>query len=400
MKVAIVTVLYKKMIDDFYSEHPELRSETFLEQKSKFELLVSLWAGSWARAFAMRGWEASTVVINNDILQRTWAREKATSLYPQNHIVLEQIRQFSPDILWYDYFDAQLLKQLRQHVPSIRLVLGWSGSVVVDQDVLKETDFLISCAPEVVDWCRRQGLKAHHLHHAFDAGLLRLLPSRSNVFQFTFVGQIFRGNDLHKNREELLTRFVEALDLKIFSPASSLGVTDIFRYSAKKMGSFVLALFTLSPTIAKFARQNYYLKEINRARNSSWLPYNMRLRRRMRPPVFGVQMLATLRQSAVVLNVHADSSSLFASNMRLFETTGAGACLLTDWKKNINDLFEEGRDVVTYRSTEECIEKAQWLFDHPNEREEIAQRGQQRTLKEHSFERRIDELLELLKKIL
>jgi spore maturation protein CgeB len=78
--------------------------------------------------------------------------------------------------------------------------------------------------------------------------------------------------------------------------------------------------------------------------------------------------------------------------MRLFEATGVGTCLITDWKDNLHDLFEPDREVVTYRSPQECVEKVKWLLEHPQEREAIAQAGQARTLKDHTFDQRAIEL--------
>jgi spore maturation protein CgeB len=48
--------------------------------------------------------------------------------------------------------------------------------------------------------------------------------------------------------------------------------------------------------------------------------------------------------------------------------------------------------VVTYTSVDDCVEKARWLLDHPTEREEIARKGQERCLKEHTFRQRAEEL--------
>ena len=44
--------------------------------------------------------------------------------------------------------------------------------------------------------------------------------------------------------------------------------------------------------------------------------------------------------------------------MRLFEATGSGACLVTDWKENLGELFEPDVEVVTYRSVAECVKKS------------------------------------------
>ena len=86
------------------------------------------------------------------------------------------------------------------------------------------------------------------------------------------------------------------------------------------------------------------------------------------------------------------------NNLRLFEATGAGTCLVTDWKANIREFFEPEREVVTYRSADELCERLQYLLEHDAERKQIAESGQRRTLKDHTYENRIPELIKLLKR--
>jgi len=71
---------------------------------------------------------------------------------------------------------------------------------------------------------------------------------------------------------------------------------------------------------------------------------------------------------------------------------------LTERRANIQDLFADETEVVTYDSPGECIEKAQWLLSHPAQCNDIAQRGQQRTLRDHTFDRRAGEFMELIGK--
>ena len=107
-------------------------------------------------------------------------------------------------------------------------------------------------------------------------------------------------------------------------------------------------------------------------------------------------MFQKLRDSAITLNTHIDISAKSASNMRLFEATGVGACLLTDRKDNLAQLFEADSEVVTYGSADEAVEKYRYLADNPRERAAIAAAGQRRTLKDHGFDRRaarIDDIL-------
>ena len=84
-------------------------------------------------------------------------------------------------------------------------------------------------------------------------------------------------------------------------------------------------------------------------------------------------------------------------NLRMFEATGVGTCLLTDSGKNICDLFEPGKELVTYSSVDEAVENLMYLLDHENERAEIARAGQQRTLKDHTISHRcqlIDDVIQ------
>ena len=126
----------------------------------------------------------------------------------------------------------------------------------------------------------------------------------------------------------------------------------------------------------------------------------LRLAVARREAKFGLEMYRALAAANVTLNVHADSSPTHASNMRLFEATGVGSCLLTDWKENLHELFEIGREVESYRSREECIDKFAWLLRHPDVARQIGLRGQQRCLRDHAIERRALRLVSLLRSCL
>jgi len=84
--------------------------------------------------------------------------------------------------------------------------------------------------------------------------------------------------------------------------------------------------------------------------------------------------------------------------MRLYEATGAGSCLLTDAKLNLSELFEPDVEVVTYDSADDCAVKVKYLLDHEDERRAIAEAGQRRTLRDHTFDNRAVRLDEIIKR--
>jgi spore maturation protein CgeB len=56
--------------------------------------------------------------------------------------------------------------------------------------------------------------------------------------------------------------------------------------------------------------------------------------------------------------------------------------------------------VVGYKSPEECFELIQYYLEHNEERETIAHAGQERTLKEHTYYQRVQELVAIVRKYL
>jgi spore maturation protein CgeB len=118
---------------------------------------------------------------------------------------------------------------------------------------------------------------------------------------------------------------------------------------------------------------------------------------RTHPALFGLAMYQKLFQSKIVLNNHIDIAAKYASNMRLYEATGLGTCLLTDEQPDLQEIFEIDREIVTYNSVDECVEKVKWLLENPQEREAIAKAGQARTLKDHTFDQRAIQLDEIIR---
>ena len=107
------------------------------------------------------------------------------------------------------------------------------------------------------------------------------------------------------------------------------------------------------------------------------------------PPVFGLNLFKLMARAKIVFNNHGEVAGKCAGNIRMFEVTGAGSCLITDWKDNITELFEPGKEIITYVSIEDCIEKIKWLLNHPEERRKIAKAGHERTMRDHTIESRV-----------
>jgi spore maturation protein CgeB len=127
----------------------------------------------------------------------------------------------------------------------------------------------------------------------------------------------------------------------------------------------------------------------------SQIPPSAFIRRSYVGPAWGREMFQVLRNSLLTLNHHGDLRP-FANNMRLFEATGVGTLLITDWKENLHEMFEPGKEVIAYRTSEECAELVRYYLEHEDEGTEIARAGQQRTLREHTYYQRVQELVDIV----
>ncbi len=112
----------------------------------------------------------------------------------------------------------------------------------------------------------------------------------------------------------------------------------------------------------------------------------------IRPPVSYHDTLPLLYNSCAV-NFNATSLQMpSAVNQRVFDVPACGAFLMTDHQGALDELFEAGREVVTYGSADEIPEMLSYYRDRPERRGEIARLGRERVLKEHTYLHRLAEL--------
>ena len=79
---------------------------------------------------------------------------------------------------------------------------------------------------------------------------------------------------------------------------------------------------------------------------------------------------------------------------RVFEVPGCGGLLLTEYAQGLEDFYRLDQEIVAFRSYRELESKVGYLLSHEEERAEIASRGYQRTLREHTFEMRLEAIFD------
>ncbi len=404
----------------------------------------------FSKYMGLLGYETHEVVTNIQGLQKIWARDNNFTYQPdqwKREIFFAQIRSLRPDILFIQSRSTlndivENFEELKQEFPFVKKILLMSG--YPEEGNLKGVDVIFAAPAPVLDFYQQRGYNCILLYHGFDPGVL---PSLSNsgfaeeIYDFTFLGSSGFGHGLgHKTRYWTLVELALRTNITMFiydppNVPGNLPMLKAVSPGGKLRERFKRAFFAFfdendMPAIENLegklrlrlnhgflARQIGVVKTELRGRaQTSRFIKNTGLARetieeqlpgplfslfgdRCLPPRFGLDMYRTLGASKVTFNIHTDAANGFVGNIRLFEATGAGTCLLTDRGKNMKDLFDEDRELVTYSSVDECISKLRFLLENEQERKKIAEAGQKRTLKDHSFQNRamaIDEVISSL----
>jgi spore maturation protein CgeB len=204
---------------------------------------------------------------------------------------------------------------------------------------------------------------------------------------FIFSGSLATGAGFHGERIELIEGLLDSgIDIDLFVNLESKNKIAVKRilYQANHILD-----------MSKMTRLKKFFP-ILESYNTAVKHYSEALLSKKRDPVFGIEMYQLFNDSKVVLNYHIGVAGNFAGNMRMFEVTGVGSCLLTDNKSNMRDLFEVDSEVIVYDSKEDCIAKAKWLMENEDERKKIALAGQKRTLTKHTVEKRCNLIIEII----
>jgi len=327
----------------------------------------------YSRHLRELGHDADDIIFNCEVLQHRWADEHGVQVgdggvripariarlplirrWAAHHnslleIAVRQIRRAKPDVLYLqdlNLFPPEILMSLKD---SVGLVVGQIACPLPTNDYLRAFDLILTSFPHYVGRFRNMGIKSEYFRIGFDPIVLDELGPVARTRPCTFVGGV---SPAHGGR----TAFLEEL-------ARSVSI-EFLGYGADTLPAS-------SPLLA-------------RHRGEAW----------------AMDMYRALAESRITVNVHIDVAENFANNMRLYEATGCGALLITDQKDNLSELFSPGLEIIAYRTPGEAVEYIKYYMDHPDEAAAIARAGQNRTLRDHTYRHRMEELEGILNRYL
>lgn len=364
-KILFVDTYYPQFVQQVYANNPGLAEQSYQQQLATFMSYHFGTGDSYSLYLHQQGYDARDVIADNFLLQQQWGREHSltirrlphlpvigqyTDRLPLYKILQAQIDEFQPDIVYLQnlsFCDPLLLRKLKTKV---KLLVGQIACPLPPAAFVKPFDLILTSFPHFVPKLQALGVKAEYFKIGFEARLWDYFKEETEKkYDVVFIGGFSK---VHTAGAQLLEQLAAVVPVHVW-------------------GYGIESLTPNSPL-----RHNYH--------GEAW----------------AMDMYRIIRQAKICINRHSSASAQYANNMRLFETTGLGTLLITDTKDNLSDLFQLDQEVVPYSSATELTTKVQYYLGHDAERQVIAKAGQERTLREHTYQQRMQELATILQRYL
>ncbi len=365
IRILKLSFYYEEYIDYFYSSHDLSNLDYKKHQKKIFEDRFG-WSDSFKEVLNDKGsFVVEEIIVNDYLLQNKWCNENNRSYSLNNwqfEILKEQIKFYKPNIIFVNnpaienkYYELFNLFNVK--------IISYDGVSAHNKNILKYSNLIVTCLKSSYNFYKKFNKLVYYMPHGFDS---RIIKNIKKNYEYkndaVFVGNI--RNKHHSNRIDLLDKMISKTNLKIW-------IGDANKRINKKN---LIKNFNLSN----------YLKGMNYLKNYFKIK---KIINKNLGSIFGIQMYQLISDSRIILNNHINISKNEMVNIRLFEATGLGACLLTDYKSNIFDFFELD-EIVTYKNNEEAIEKLKYLNNNPEEVKKIGEKGMIKTLSKHTIQSR------------
>jgi len=86
-----------------------------------------------------------------------------------------------------------------------------------------------------------------------------------------------------------------------------------------------------------------------------------------------------------------------AVNQRVFDVPCCGAFLLTDYRRQVEELFEPGREIVFYNDPDEIPGLVDIYLNAPEKRQRITEAARKRILAQHTYDHRMSTLIDYMR---
>lgn len=292
-------------------------------------------ANFYSEAFKKMGWGAVDIVANDSASWDNVYRPIDRVLYSPIDVV------YCQDLCYFSESDIRELKNRG------KTVVGQISSKWPGDQVIKNYDILFTSFPHFIPRFQALGVRGEFLPIAFGEQVLDYVKPTDRDIDISFVGGLGgAGNGGYWTQG-----------------------TELFESVAKNFPSFQW--------------WGYFIGNLAAYPNLS---------RAYRGAAWGLDQYKIYARSKIVVNRHGEVAEGYTNNMRCFEATGMGACLVTEKSKNLDFYFKEDFECVAYYNQQDLLQTLGRMLVYPDAMAltaEVAFDGQARTLEDHTYTKRL-----------
>lgn len=245
------------------------------------------------------------------------------------------------------------------------LIVQWHPDPVLDETVLRlarKVDFFFTMAQGLVEDFRKAGVpRVAWLSQGFAPSFFELgeVTPRSRAFfgsTITFVGNLSELREYLVRRRFLKRILQEGFDLKWWGP----------------------------PPARKLRNLPFFLSSV-------WRAYGGRF-------VYGSEYAQVASLSRIFLGIDRAPQIRNSMSERLYMAVGCGAFYLCQHIEGIEEVLEPGREIETFASEDEMMDKVRFYAPREDMRKRIAEQGKRRVSAQYTYRHRFSEMFSRLER--
>lgn len=334
-------------------------------------LIVSSWGktafelGRYCKnAFAEIGHNADLFTYNDERISSRLPFLRNLERTLVGKALIKKISDFRPQLILVikgDRIPLELIRELKEifRIPVANYWIDDPDSIEISRKISPTYDYFFTNDPDAVEVHKESGCPhVRFLSFGCIADLHKKIKLSEEEYKKYGSDVCFAGT-VSEGRIKVLEELSD-FNLKVWSPRSVYSFEEKSRIKISKLPSS-------SPLYSKFTGIAVWNEELVKVYNAS----------------------------KIVLNIHSPQT---VPIMRDFEVTGCGAFLVTDYARSLETMFSPGEEIICYKNIEELIDLVKFYLSHSSEREEIARKGNLRAHRDHTYARRMEELISFIGK--
>jgi spore maturation protein CgeB len=317
---------------------------------------------------------------------------------PMNTYVPQALRALGHEVIVYNHERDNLAERIRQKI-SFSNFIAYKNKQLLQLIDTEKPNVFFSIYGRTQDHSTIEAIKARKvktvswwLNDPFELGF-KLAPSAA--YDFYFSNSLYTQDEYRKQGVKNIHFLPVGVDTATHKPAENTETPKKYKYEVLFAGDFhpirekiITELVNNQIPITMMGPWSEK-RMVNPA-----LFKNLFITRRFFSPQ---EMVSAFQEAKIILNIHTWLVRYdYGINPRLFEASGTKSFQICDTKKEIPLLFEPQKEIILYDTVPQLIEQIKYYLQHDSEREKIAAAAYQRAMKDHTYLKRMEKVLEII----